>query len=121
MRNTELRRRLEGAAAGLVYLSEGEAPFAYVEPTEAELHPDGARVEEVSLDRFFAGHIEESDPNDPVAQAHVERFRALKQALRESLEDVRVLRVGEVEIRCFIVGRTASGDLAGLATTAWES
>jgi hypothetical protein len=117
----ELRRRLEGAAAGLVYISEGDAPFVYVEPTERELHPKGARVQEVSLERFFAGHIEESDPGDPVAQANVEHFRALQQTLRESLEEVRVIRVGEVEIRCYIVGRAASGGLAGLATTAWES
>lgn len=104
-----------------MYVSEGDAPFVYVEPTELELHPAGVRVEEVSLERFFAGHIQESDPSDPVAQAQVERFRALQQTLRESLRDVRVIRVGEVEIRCYIVGRTASGSLAGLATTAWES
>jgi hypothetical protein len=104
-----------------VYVSEGDAPFVYVEPAELELHPAAVRVEEVSLERFFAGHIQESDPHDPVARAQVERFRALRETLRDSLRDVRVIRVGEVEIRCYLVGRTASEDLAGLATTAWES
>jgi hypothetical protein len=130
----ELRRRLEGAAAGLRYLSEGDDSFTFVsapangeEPLNAEgiarafgASP-GSPVEEVTLDRFFAGHIEESDPNDPIAQAEMERFRSLKQTLQESLEEVHVVRVGEVEVRCYVVGRGASGDLAGLVTTAWES
>ncbi|MDQ3606378.1 MAG: nuclease A inhibitor family protein, partial [Gemmatimonadota bacterium] len=60
-------------------------------------------------------------PNDPIAQAEMERFRSLKQTLQESLEEVHVVRVGEVEVRCYVVGRGASGDLAGLVTTAWES
>jgi propanediol dehydratase small subunit len=113
-----------------VYTSEGDAPFEYVELGAAPL-PEGfralvgaapgARVEEVTLDRFLAGHIEESDPADPAAQALRERYTALRQALRDTLAEVRVFRVGEVEIRCYAVGRTPEGTLAGLATTAWES
>lgn len=125
------RERLERAAAGLVYTSEGDAPFEWVELPGDDTSPDGfrtlvsaapgARVEEVPLERFFAGHIEESDPGDPASQALVERYRALRDTLREVFPDVRVLRVGEVEIRCYIVGRAPGGGLAGLATTAWES
>ena len=126
------RARLERAAEGLVYTSEGDAPFEWVElgPAQA-LTPEGfhglagaapgTRVEEVSLDRFFAGHIEESDPADPAAQALRERYQALREALRDSLAEVRVFRVGEVEIRCYIVGRTPRGTVAGLATMAWET
>ncbi|HEY0094158.1 MAG TPA: nuclease A inhibitor family protein [Archangium sp.] len=110
------RERLEQAAAGLVYTSEGDAPFEWVELAEA---PGGAR--EVTLERFFAGHIEESDPNDPASQALVERYRSLRETLRETFPDIRVFRVGEVEIRCYLVGRAPGGGLAGLATTAWES
>ena len=127
-----LRARLERAADGLVYTSEGDAPFEYVELGAAQpLAPErfgalagaaaGARVEEVTLERFFAGHIEESDPADPAAQALRGRYTALRQALRDALAEVRVFRVGDVEIRCYVVGRTPEGALAGLATTAWES
>lgn len=125
------RARLEAAAQGLVYLSEGDAPFEFVElgPADA-LTPQsfaalagspGAPVEEVTLDRFFAGHVEESDPDDPTAQSLVPRYRALRDALRESLSEVRVFRVGRMELRCYAVGRTSAGTVAGLVTTAWET
>lgn len=126
------RARLERAAEGLVYTSEGDAPFEWMELGAAEAltlegfralagAAPGTRVEEVPLDRFFAGHIEESDPADPTAQSLRERYRALREALRDSLAEVRVFRVGEVEIRCYVVGRTPQGTVAGLATTAWET
>jgi hypothetical protein len=125
------RARLEAAAEGLVYLSEGDAPFTFVELGAADaLTPQsfaalagspGAPVEEVSLDRFFAGHIEESDPGDATAQSLVPRYRALRDALRETLTDVRVFRVGRMELRCYAVGRTPQGTVAGLVTTAWET
>ncbi|HEX8213013.1 MAG TPA: nuclease A inhibitor family protein [Longimicrobium sp.] len=126
------RVRLERAAEGLVYTSEGDAPFEWVELGAAQaLTPEGfralagaapgARVQEVPLDRFFAGHIEESDPGDPAAQALRERYEALREALRDSLAEVRVFRVGEVEIRCYVVGRTPGGTTVGLVTTAWET
>ena len=125
------RARLEAAAEGLVYLSEGDAPFEYVELGAAgALTPQGfaalagspgAPVEEVPLERFFAGHIEESDPGDATAQSLVPRYRALREALRETLAEVRVFRVGQMELRCYAVGRTPEGTIAGLATTAWET
>lgn len=125
------RARLEAAAEGLVYLSEGDAPFEFVELGAADaLTPEsfavlagapGAPVEEISLDRFFAGHIEASDPGDPTAQSLVPRYRALRDALRETLADVRVFRLGRLELRCYAVGRTPAGTVAGLVTTAWET
>ena len=114
------RTRLERAAEGLPYLSEGDAPFEYVELAEVPV-PAGARVQEVTLDRFFRGHIEESDPSDPAARALHDRYVALRDTIREVLPDARVIRVGEVEIRCYVVGSAPSGGLAGLATTAWET
>ena len=129
----ERRSRLEAAAAGLFYTSEGDAPFEYVELGAADgsaltaesfarlagIAP-GTRVEEVTLERFFAGHIEASDPADPQGVALRERYRTLRETLRGSLDDVRVFRVGDVEIRCYAVGRAGKA-IAGLATTAWET
>lgn len=114
------RTRLERAAEGLVYLSEGDAPFQYVE-FAALPAPAGARVEEVTLERFFRGHIEEVDPSDATSVALRDRYAALRDTIREVLPDVRVYRVGEVEIRCYLVGSAPGGGLAGLMTTAWET
>ncbi|HLL45076.1 MAG TPA: nuclease A inhibitor family protein [Longimicrobiaceae bacterium] len=129
-----VRERLEAAAEGLLFISESESPFEYVElPGDgpAELTPDVARtalgepegtpVAELTLDRLLAGHIEEADPADPVAQENVGRFRALKQVLTESLADIRVFRVGDVQVRYHALGRTPDGKLAGLAASALET
>ena len=131
--NAELRAELEGAGRGLLYLSEGEAPFEYVElpgASAADLTPArfaallgapaGTAVTEQSLDQFLSGHLEASDPAAPVPQAQRGAFAALKALLERRLAGVRVLRVGAVEIRCYLVG-VSDGAVAGLATTAFET
>ena len=129
-----VRGRLEAAAAGLLYVSETESPFEYVEfPGAAPGKPTCARVRaalgeardtpvrELSLDRFLAGHIEAADPADPVAQENVARFQALKQALADHLPGVRVFRVGDAQVRYYALGRAPDGTLAGLAVSALET
>lgn len=130
-----LRRSLEEAAAGLVYSSEGDHPFEFVfvslsaedarltaEAVAALLGaPPHAAVREVELDDFFSHHIETSDPYDVRAQQIRPRYERLKTLLRESLRVVRVVRVGETSVRCYVVGRDTNGNLAGLATTAVET
>ena len=130
-----LRAELEAAAAGLPYLSEGEHGFEFVfvagagagwpvEAREAAVRlgaPAGERVGEVSIERFLAGHIEESDPEDPEAQRLRPRYEALRETLRRSLGNPRVVRVGEVEVACYLVGADEEGNLAGLRTVAVET
>ena len=131
--NEALRAELEEASRGLLYVSEGEAPFEYVEfagAGENDLVPErflgligapaDARIEARSVDSFLAGQAEASDPADAAAQRERGRFVALRERLRERLTDPRVLRVGAVELRCYLVG-TVEGGIAGLATTAFES
>lgn len=131
----ELRRALEEAADGLVYSSESDRPFelfflaggAGRWPVGAgELaallgEPADARVEERSLDRFLANHIENTDPYDTRTQAIRPRYEALKATLQARLRDVRVFRIGRIEIRCYLVGDDGRGNLAGLATVAVET
>jgi hypothetical protein len=130
----DVRGRLEAAAEGLLFLSESESPFEFEElpgDAPAELTPDAVRaalgepegtpVAELTLDRLLAGHIEEADPADPVAQEQVAGFRALKQALTTHLADVRVFRVGDVQVRYHALGRTPDGKVAGLAASALET
>lgn len=139
----DARRRLEEAAAGLVYSSEGDAPFAYVElappgalgagvpltpAVVARLAgaPAGARIEERTLDAFLARHRGRVDPADARALALRPRYDALAAALRDTLVGgvpivLRVVVPGRAEVRCYLVGRDARGAVVGLATTAVET
>ena len=132
-----LRRRLEEAAAGLVYSSEGDYPFEYfcipggVGAAGGELTaerfaalvgaPERTPVGERALDDFLARHLERSDPWDVRAQELRPRYERLEAALRESLRDVRVFRIGRVQVACYLAGRDARGNIAGLRTTAIET
>ena len=83
--------------------------------------PPTEQVDMVSLDDFFARHIENVDSADSVAVALVPRYQVLRETLRQTLEGVQVFRVGRIVIRCYLVGIDRDGNLAGLTTTAIET
>jgi hypothetical protein len=130
-----IRERLEQAAEGLTYTSESDEPFEAFElpgggagwPYGVEEFarrigaPAGAPAEERSLTRFFAPHIENTDPYDTQTQALRPRYEALRALLAGSLREVRVFRVGRVEIDCYAVGDDGAGNLVGLRTVAVET
>jgi hypothetical protein len=74
-------------------------------------------VHEVTLDAFLARHIETSASPESESQRLAARFETLRDAIRESLDDVRVVRHFGVEVRCLVLGNDpATGEIAGLAT-----
>jgi hypothetical protein len=131
-----LRDRLESAAAGLVYSSEGDHPFRFVElgaatdrwpPVAGDFAAMvdagvGEQIEEMSLHEFLARHVERVDPMDTEAQALRPRYDELRRTLRTELRDLRVFRVGQVRVRCFALGLDpATGRVCGLETLAIET
>ena len=130
-----LRGEVEAAAAGLLYTSESDYPLTWFElpGAAAEWPMDAAafaaRVgaapeapwEEVTLDRFFAPHLEGADPADAVMQGARPRFAALKSLLEQRLREPRVFRVGSVEVQCYVVGDNGGGSVAGVRTVAVET
>jgi hypothetical protein len=135
MTQPALHQQLESAAEGLVYSSESDRPFTVFFRAAAELPADltarsfatlvgaapGAPAEEWTLDRFLANHIEYVEPVDRLAWERLPRYDALKRLLLRELRNVRVFRVGEVQVRCFAVGRDGAGNLVGLETVAVET
>ena len=123
------------AVSGLLYTSEGDEPFqevfvalgAATWPLRADQimqivgYAPEVKVEERTLDEFLARHIERADPLDEKMQVMRPRFESLRATLRAMLRDLRVFRVGAVEVRCYVVGADSVGNLAGLVTTAFES
>ena len=134
----DLTRRLADAAEGLTYASESDRSFTpFFLPAERlagaawPLSPErfAATIavdprepaEEADLDEFLARHIGRVDPADEQAVELRPRYERLAAMLREALADLRVIRVGSVEVRCYLVGRDPDGNVAGLETVAVET
>jgi hypothetical protein len=119
---------IQKAAAGLQYPSESDAPFDLVRWDPAKGDPSPATiaalaggkgkkkarpVEEVLPAEFFAALAETDDANG---------FQALEQALRKSMSDLHVYRVGgSARVDIYVLGRAASGEWLGLHTTSVET
>ena len=130
-----LREELERASAGLVYSSESDRPFEFFSlayagrsspPSPVEFAKlvgakDGIPAEQRSLTDFFARHTATSDPYDSEAQKIRPRYETLVRVLSARLRDVRVYRLGKIEIQCYIAGLDGAGSLAGLKTVAVET
>ncbi len=127
------RRNLEKAAEGLVYSSESDRPFEFVDlgtatwPPEAEditrllcANP-GDTIEERSLSDFFARHTTSTDPYDTETQKVRPRYESLVATIESELEGVRVFRAGSIEIDCWVLGRSPGGRIMGLRTVAVET
>ena len=115
---------LTDASRGLLYPSESDAPFdAFRWPAKTAASAKDAvaaqakaprKVEQMSLDDFFAG-VEGSDD-----QA---RFKQLRVTLEKTLKDPKVIRLGagEPKVDVYLIGKTRGGDWAGLHTTSVET
>jgi hypothetical protein len=124
---------LATAISGLLYMSETDTPFEIVHwkkqdsiCSTADLlsligKSSGLPVENVGLGEFFHDLIQDHDCHDAEAKKTVDKYRHLLTVLEEHLTDLKVFKVGEVEIDIYIVGRTAEGDWAGVMTTAVET
>ena len=74
-----------------------------------------------SIDEFFARHTTTSDPYDSESQHIRPRYEELVRVLSRYLRDVKVYRIGRIEIACYVVGLDGDGNLAGLKTVAIET
>jgi len=113
---------LAKAAKGLMFVSETDAELEpFVWDVDGKLDEDGLRkqvdagedspVEETTLDRFFRA----------VPSSQKKKFDALAKTLKDNLSDLRVYKVGEVEMDVYIVGKTNDGRWAGLKTQVVET
>jgi hypothetical protein len=129
-----LEQILTEAAKDLLYPSESDYPFEYFEWDLSEGNPltdalvrkytsrgSDAPVKEVSFTDFFGRLTEVRDWYGEEEKATVERFAVLRDRLSQLLADLRVFRVGTVEIDVYIVGKSPSGKWVGLRTKSVET
>lgn len=128
----QLLSELEQATKDLLFMSESDYPFETVhwqggvEPTEQDLRQAAglagdAHVEVRSLDDLFRNAVSEPQWKGERERATAKRYQALARLLTDNLRDLKVYRVGEVNISVFIIGRTGAGNWAGLSTHVVET
>ena len=126
-----LMRGLKRLTRGLEFQSEADYP---VEPFAPEAAggaasaqqavasvKGGAEARAVEFDDFFAAATEEQEWHDDEARARVRKFQALVKYLKENLTDIQVFKAGDAEADVYVLGRTASGSLAGVKTKVVET
>ena len=124
--------KLKQASEGLRYMSEADYPFEVFQwegqaPLTAEIviqqtnHTPDTPVEVVQLDDFFQNATQEQDWHNDEERTQVKRYQSRVETLKQNLSDIQVYRLGTVEIDAYIIGKTPSGDLAGLSTKVVET
>ncbi|MBD2494747.1 nuclease A inhibitor family protein [Nostoc sp. FACHB-280] len=125
---------LQQTSHSLLMMSESEFPFAVVfwsgegqeSLTNQKLlqltnHPVETPIEIVELDYFFRNLAEEKEWHDDIQRQDVQKFQSLVQTLKNNLTDIKVYRLGTIDIDVYIIGKTPAGDLAGISTKVIET
>lgn len=124
-----IQSNLESAASGLLMMSESEFPFDYIStddtsPTPAVAlkitgQPEGTPVETTTVDYLLRNL---TDPAIGMATPdQAKQYQGLVLTLKDSLQQLTVYRIGQVQIDTLIIGLTAEGKVAGLRTKLIET
>ena len=129
----EILSELARAAHGLLFMSESDYPLEPFrldargpEPDLARLRqlagaPADARVEVTTPEKLFAVAAGQQPWKGEAELSTARRFRRLLGVLGAELGDLRVYRVGEVNIAVYVLGRSPSGSWLGLSTRVVET
>lgn len=127
-----LLEELRKLTKGLLFMSESDYPievFSQAANAQKTLSAQDivaaknpkAKVSEVDFDSFFRNATTEQAGQSPEAGQTVVKFQALVKALKENLSDIKVYKVGEIEVDVYVIGKTASGNFAGVTTKVVET
>jgi len=120
----ELTQEIAPVIKDLLYLSESDYPFesvSFADSGSGEITADhflslvgadaGTLVEKRTFDDFFDAYLLNSDP----------RYGQMRTILETRLTDTTVIRLGEIQVQVYLVGRTKCGQIAGLKTVSIET
>jgi hypothetical protein len=83
--------------------------------------PKETPVEERDFDQMFERFIKIQDWYGDEEKATAEKFAALKSLLEKNLTDLKVFKVGRLDLDIYFVGLDKEGKLAGIQTKAVET
>jgi hypothetical protein len=127
-----LTEQIKTAADGLWYISETDAEIFPFTGSKADAvtkenllaqigKPPDTPVEERGFDEMLARFITIQDWFGDEEKATAEKFAALKSLLEKNLTDLKVFKIGRIEVDIYFVGLNAEGKLAGIQTKAVET
>jgi hypothetical protein len=128
----ELFGALKEATEGLLFMSESDYPFEVIrwdgsEQLSSEYlrraanADSSAKVEETTVDKFFRVSAGEQEWKDEAQLQLARKYQRLLNLLKENLEDIKVYRVGEINIGVYVVGKSAEGNWLGVSTRVVET
>ena len=128
----ELKKQIKKASEGLYYISETDAeilPFFGKQSqtvTKEEIlrqtdHVADTFVEERNFGEFFSRLTEIQDWFGDEEKATAQKFAELKNLLERNLRDLKVFKVGKIQLDVYAVGINAENNLLGIKTKAVET
>ena len=131
MTTPEIIALFKQVTTDLLWSSESDYPFEVVtwergmELDSTALFSKLAKphdsIETITLADLFTPVLSVEDWYESDELALVNRYTDLLHAIEANLSEVKVCRLGEVEIAIYIVGKTPAGDIIGLKTYAVET
>lgn len=118
--------------AGLMYISESEAPILPFEGSKTDFvskevlfqqigKKSEVKVEEKNFDEFFAPLIKIKKWYGEEERKQTEKFIKLKELLQENLINKTVFRLGKKDIEIYVVGLDKNYILRGIKTHSIET
>ncbi len=128
----ELKKQIKKASEGLYYISETDAeilPFFGKQSqtvTKEEIIRQTERaadtpVEERNFGEFFARLTEIQDWFGDEEKATARKFAELKNLLESNLRDLKVFKIGKIQLDVYVVGLDAENNMLGIKTKAVET
>lgn len=127
-----LAEKIEKAVEGLYYMSETDAeifPF-FGEKSESVTaenlleqikQPKNAPVEERNFEEFFEHLTKMQDWFGDEETETAKKFANLRNLLKKNLKDLKVFKIGKINLEIYFVGLDTDGRLTGIKTEAVET
>ncbi|MET0650474.1 MAG: nuclease A inhibitor family protein [Pyrinomonadaceae bacterium] len=131
MTDEKLTEELREATRGLTFMSESDYPFEVFKWDAAEPTHDFLRgltgeaadapVETRTAADFFRVAASEAEWKNAEQLATARQFQSLLRLLEQNLTDLKVFRVGSINLPVYIAGRGESGNWLGVSTRVVET
>ena len=127
----DTQNKLQKASEGLLMMSESDYPFEYFSTPEQSLDkelivklsekPEHTPVEIIEIEYLFRNMINTYPESGEAERNTAALFKNLITVLKAELSQLKVYRIGGVQVDVFIAGINQEGTVSGLKTRLIET